>query len=99
MGILFIIGLGLAIKILMGVICLNIAVGKGHSGAWFFVGFLLGIIGIVIILCLSPKKETEYFMPPPMMVADEIKKLNELREMGALTDEEFNDKKKELLGL
>lgn len=31
--------------------------------------------------------------------ADEIKKFKELLDMGAITQEEFNDKKKELLGL
>ena len=40
-----------------GLIAGSIAISKGHSGAWFLVGFLLGLIGIFIALALSDENE------------------------------------------
>ena len=36
---------------------------------------------------------------PPISAADELKKFKELLDMGIITQEEFDAKKKELLGL
>lgn len=37
------------------VICAGVASSKGRSGVgWFFLGLLLGLIGVVIVLCLPP---------------------------------------------
>ena len=40
----------------MGIICTVIAKKKGRSGAWFFGGFFLGLIGLIIILCLPNER-------------------------------------------
>lgn len=47
-----------------------------------------------------PVQQRQYAQPAPNAhVADEIRKLAELKQQGFLTEEEFNSKKKQLLGL
>ena len=47
-----------------------------------------------------PVQQRQYAQPAPnALVADEIRKLAELKQQGFLTEEEFNSKKKQLLGL
>lgn len=47
-----------------------------------------------------PVQQRQYVQPAPnALVADEILKLAELKQQGFLTEEEFNSKKKQLLGL
>ena len=41
---------------IMGIICAVIAKKKNRSGAWFFGGFFLGLIGLIIILCLPDRR-------------------------------------------
>ncbi len=44
----------LIIKLIFGGICAAIASSKGRSGvAWFFIGFLLDLIGLIIVLVMS----------------------------------------------
>lgn len=59
----------------------------------FFLGWtLIGWVGALIWACIkSPKKEVN------LSGADEIKKLAELKEQGILTEEEFEQKKKQIL--
>jgi hypothetical protein len=46
--------------IIFGIICAAIASGKGRSGvAWFFIGALIGLIGLIIILCLPNLKQEQ----------------------------------------
>ncbi len=88
---------GFPMSIVWGIICLNIAFEKGRSGvAWFFIGFFLRLIGLVMICCFEKLSESEE--KGFSCVADEIKKLNDLRAAGILTEEEFNRKKRQLLG-
>jgi hypothetical protein len=48
----------LIIIIIMGAITAAIASSKGRNAVgWFFVGFLLGLIGVIIICCMSNLKE------------------------------------------
>lgn len=50
----------LVILIIFGVVCMFIAQAKGRSMVgWFFVGFLTGLIGLIIILCMSDLKAEE----------------------------------------
>jgi len=50
-------GLSLIIGLICGIICAAIASSKGRNPVgWFFVGFLTGIIGLIIILCMSDLK-------------------------------------------
>lgn len=48
----------LVILIIFGIICACIASSKGRSEVgWFFIGFFLGLIGLILIACLSNLKE------------------------------------------
>ena len=47
----------LVVGVVFGVISGVVASGKGHSFAlWGIVGFVFGLLGLVITLCLSDKK-------------------------------------------
>ena len=51
--------IGLAIAITIAVVCYRIAEGKGRSGVlWGIVGFLLPIVGLIVILVLPDKRGT-----------------------------------------
>ncbi len=79
----------LAISLLFAIICAAVAIYKKRSGvAWFFIGFMLGMIGFVIICCLNKVR--------PPKVADEIEKLSELRQRGIISQREFEKRKREL---
>ena len=46
------------IRIILGIICATIARRKNRSRAgWFFGGFFLGLIGLILIICLSQKNQ------------------------------------------
>ena len=54
----------LAVQLIIGLICgaiaTAIASGKGRSAVgWFFAGFFIGLIGIIIIACLSNLNEED----------------------------------------
>jgi len=52
----------LVIAAVCGIVAAAIASGKGRSAVgWFFGGFFLGIIGIVIVAVLSNKKQETYY--------------------------------------
>lgn len=49
--------ISLAIAITIAVVCYRIAEGKGRSGVlWGIVGFLLPIVGLIIVLVLPDKR-------------------------------------------
>ena len=48
--------LGVIVTVISMIACPIIAHGKGRSAiGWFFVGFFLGGIGLIIVACLSDK--------------------------------------------
>lgn len=50
----------LVLGLIFGVITAMIGSSKGRSGSgWFFVGFLLGLIGLIIALCMSDLNEEQ----------------------------------------
>jgi hypothetical protein len=52
--------LPLIVCLIMGVVCAIIAHSKGRSAiGWFFVGLLLGLIGLIIVLVISNVREEE----------------------------------------
>ena len=52
--------MGIFFCILFGVLCAIIASKKGRSiPGWFFCGFFITVIGLVILLCLSNRNEEE----------------------------------------
>jgi len=51
----------LVVGVICGAACAIIAHGKGRNPwAWFFIGLLLGVIGVVISLVMSNQHQTEY---------------------------------------
>lgn len=71
--------------IVMGAICELIGRGKGRKFCFFW--GLLGLIGIIIVACL--KIDESYY----------LEKLKKLKDDGTITEEDFENKKRELLGL
>ena len=97
------------VGLLAGAITAALASGKNRSPlGWFVIGFLLPLIGLILILVL-PKGDggfvdpglDVYDMPPnpPAQSSplEQIEKLSALHAQGALTDAEFSAKKQVLL--
>ena len=77
----------LIIWFICGVIAAAIASAKGRNVVgWFFGGFFLGLIGIVIVACLSNKKEEEKYR---QQVAQENRRLREKLDQERLRSEAF----------
>ncbi len=50
--------LGLIVGVICGIICAAVASSKGRNPVgWFFVGFLIGIFGLILVLVVSNVKE------------------------------------------
>ena len=81
--------------------CGNYAKAKGYTGFLGILG-LLHLLGL-IVLVLLPDKHKDGSAHQPLPAAskgnlDELERIGELRDKGVLTEEEFEKKKKELLG-
>ncbi|MBQ9732943.1 MAG: SHOCT domain-containing protein [Clostridia bacterium] len=94
-GIFFIyLVVALAVCFAFGAITSNIAKKKGHSaGAYFAIGFFLGIIGLIIALVIEDKNKSNN----PVDVADSLLKYKKLLDEGVITEDEFAEKKKQLM--
>ena len=96
------IGWIIAIIIWIGCGCLCEYLGnlKGQKGCFLY-GFLLGFIGIIIVLCLKDKSNEVNVGNNSNYVSsnkyDDLKKLQELRTSGTITDEEFEKEKSKIL--
>ena len=97
--------IALTIKITLGIIVGNIAKKKGY-GFWgfFILGFVFFFIGLIVSLCLSNKNEQAKTIAEALNYSsnsecDELLKLKKLLDSGVITGEEFDAKKKQLLGL
>lgn len=86
--------LGAAIgSIVFGCVCQRMYYEKGREEDGFYIGYFLGIIGLIIAVTIKDKSETinntdKY---------DELKKLQDLKNAGTLTDEEFEIEKNKIL--
>ena len=89
----------------LGFIPATIAKNKGYSfGLWWLYGWMLFIVAIIHV-CLIPDKNAPQTpphgavrRPPPWATGDEILQYKELLDSGVITQEEFEAKKKQLLG-
>lgn len=98
----------LALAAVLGIIPGSIARDKGYSfGLWWFYGWMLFIVAIIHVSLIPDKNNTSYapIVPytdprstqPPYSAADEIQKYKQLLDVGAITQEEFDAKKRQLL--
>lgn len=83
-----------------------IAQSNGHkqtsaiSALNLFLGWtLLGWVIALVWACIKENNSASNTIIKPTSTADEIKKLAELKEQGILTEDEFNAKKSQILGL
>ena len=88
------------IAIIIGVGCLwgwavnKVIKSKGYDENWFWWGFFLGWIALVIALIKPQNNNIENNTK-----FDEVKKYKELLDSRIITEDEFNKKKEELLKL
>ena len=102
----------LVVGLIGGSLAAILASGKKRNPVgWFVIGFLLPLIGLILIIVL-PKGEDPFDVkqamqaptgwPPPQPPRDTsleaLAKLGELRDRGVVSSQEFEAKKKELLG-
>jgi hypothetical protein len=101
----------LLVAFLGGLVCAIVASGKRRNAVgWFVIGFLLPLIGVILVLVLPPgsggiDSDTALMAAAPMQPVaaphqasiDALERLASLRDRGALTTEEFEAKKQELL--
>ena len=103
--------ISLGAKIGLAFIPANIAKKKGYGfGGFFVLGLFFFLIGLIVSLCLDDKNAQMYQMtnaihsinnnPTPTQtssVGDELKKYNDLRQQGAISQEEYESLKAKLL--
>lgn len=88
----------------------TIAKNKGYSfGLWWFYGWMLFIVAIIHVNVIPDKNAQQssvngnarisgYYSPASgESTADELKKYKELKDQGVITEEEFQEKKEQLL--
>lgn len=87
--------------IIWGFVTKAIVKGKGYenSGVWFWCGFFLGIIGVIVAACKPAVNVSPNYTPvqPQTSSADELFKYKKLLEQGAITQSEYDAKKAQLL--
>ena len=105
------IGISLVISLLLPLIPARIAQNKGYSGGlWWLYGFFLFWIALIHSLFLKdknvkrviPPTPTKRVAPPTSQSDTKVKKLKQYKELldnGIITQEEFEQKKKELIDL
>ncbi len=100
---MFIVGLIVAAG--LAFIPASIAKKKGYSfGLWWFYGWLLFIVAIIHVSLIpdkiAPQEPVSKNVSPcasELGIADELKKYKELLDSGAITEDEFQAKKQDLL--
>lgn len=87
----------LIIAAALGLIPANIAKKKGHSfGLWWFYGWMLFIVAIIHVQFIPDKNAPQSYAG--VGGADELKKFKQLYDEGTLTKEEYEEKKKQIIG-
>ena len=95
-------GIALGITVAFGCVVRKIMLDKGYTNVWFWCGFFLGVIGIIIALVMPDKGECKKnwnWGRDPKGEAEAINEYKNLYDNGIITYEEFEAKKKQLLGL
>lgn len=88
----------LLVGVIFGIICGRIAQRKGYAyWPYFALGLLLSVIGLVVVLVMQDKSGGSLGGSSGISSADELLKYKQLLDAGAITQAEFDSKKKELL--
>lgn len=82
-------------SIVFGSACQRMCYEKGRDEDGFYVGYFLGIIGLIIVATMKDKSENNKV--EAIDKYDELKKLQDLKNAGTLTEEEFEREKKKIL--
>lgn len=93
----------LIVRPIMGFISMSIASNRGMEGGFGW-GFFLGIIGIIVVAIRpndnkqSTRENTKYSAQKSnQKVYDDLNKLKELREQGAITENEYEKMRQDLV--
>lgn len=102
----------MAVGALLGTIPCSIASKKGYNvWVWWFYGAMLFLVALIHALCLPDKHKQQAkktaaqeirkatILQQKVATADGVLKYKKLLDDGIITQEEFDAKKKELLGL
>ena len=83
----------IAVWLACGIASLLVARNRGvmNGTPWFFVGMLLGPFGLILTFMDARPQKPEYTM-------EALNYLRELRDQGALTGEDYEERRRELLG-
>ena len=84
--------------LLFAFVCDSLGEKKGSSKYGFFWGYFLGILGLIILWALS-NNQTNTTVVNNLSNADELKKYKDVLDNGVIIQDEFDQKKKQLLNL
>ena len=104
--IILVIGMG----VVWGYATNTIIHNKGYSENWFWWGFFFGLIAVIVAACKPQCPSQEYTQPTYKSTAAiqegseanraaALKQYKELLDNGVITQEEFESKKRQILGL
>lgn len=74
----------------------RIGVKKGYPVAGYLLGFFLAVLGLIVVLLMDDKGETAQISKETAN-ADALLKYKQLLDEGVITEEEFNEKKWQIL--
>ena len=85
--------------IMWGALTKSIMQKKGYKGGFLW-GFFLGFLGLIAVACYPDlNAQNKVIQEPQQSTADELMKYKMLLEQGAITQEEYEAKKKQLLNI
>ena len=84
------------ILITCGIITDAIGEAKGYKKSFFYIGYLLGVIGIIIAACL-PDNSMQVVNDEKWKRYEKIERLYNLREKNIISQEEFEEEKTKII--